>query len=252
MPTSVKAGDPITLQIGITGDGPMNLVQAPPLVVLPQLTADFKVTSEPLAGIVEGDAKLFTASIRPRHAGITQIPAIPLSFFDPSTEKFVTVKSEPIAITVAEADRLALGSIVGAANAVGSSSRKVRPNNPTDRSQQLHRCRDHRFRIRTPFLGIVFGAVIPTAVRGVVMGLPATTAFGRFAARNSPATTSQRPAGRRQAQSPLAVASAVKDYVAGILRRPSSSLTRSEITAGLLSSGCQGSVQQLDDVLAQL
>ncbi|GAA4436018.1 BatD family protein [Bremerella cremea] len=114
VPTSVKAGDPITLHIGIRGDGPMDLVQAPPLASLPQLTADFKVANEPLAGIVEGDTKLFTTTIRPRRAGITEIPAIPLSYFDPTTEKFVTVESTPIAIEVAEAERLALESIVGA------------------------------------------------------------------------------------------------------------------------------------------
>ncbi|WP_158265489.1 BatD family protein [Blastopirellula marina] len=113
LPTDVKAGDPITLHIGIRGDGPMELVQAPPLAALPQLTADFKVANEPLAGLVEGDTKLFTTTIRPRREGITEIPAIPLTFFDPAKEAFVTVKSEPIAIHVSKAERLALDSIVG-------------------------------------------------------------------------------------------------------------------------------------------
>ncbi|WP_158545169.1 BatD family protein [Bremerella cremea] len=116
LPTDVKAGDPITLHIGIRGDGPMELVQAPPLAALPQLTADFKVANEPLAGLVEGDTKLFTTTIRPRREGITEIPAIPLTFFDPAKEEFVTVKSEPISIHVSKAERLALDSIVGNAN----------------------------------------------------------------------------------------------------------------------------------------
>ncbi|WP_158264877.1 BatD family protein [Blastopirellula marina] len=121
LPTSVKAGDPITLHIGIRGDGPMELVQAPPLAALPQLTADFKVANEPLAGIVEGDVKLFTTTIRPRREGITEIPAIPLSYFDPTTEKFVTVSSDPIAIHVDPAERLAMDAIVGNATGNGSS-----------------------------------------------------------------------------------------------------------------------------------
>ena len=116
LPTDVKAGDPITLHIGIRGDGPMELVQAPPLAALPQLTADFKVANEPLAGLVEGDTKLFTTTIRPRREGITEIPAIPLTFFDPAKEEFVTVKSDPISIHVSKAERLALDSIVGNAN----------------------------------------------------------------------------------------------------------------------------------------
>ncbi len=112
-PAKVKAGDPITLKIGIRGTGPMELVQAPPLATLPSLTSDFKVSDEPLAGIVQDDIKVFTTSIRPRREGISQVPSIPFSFFDPETEKFVTVQSEPISIEVDKAEKLALDSIVG-------------------------------------------------------------------------------------------------------------------------------------------
>ncbi|HEX5471565.1 MAG TPA: BatD family protein [Lacipirellulaceae bacterium] len=112
-PTNVKAGDPIELSIGISGTGPMELVEAPPLADLPALANDFKVPTEPLAGFVKGNQKLFTVSIRPRRAGIAQIPAIPFSFFDPSIQKFVTVHSDPISIQVAPADTLALDAVVG-------------------------------------------------------------------------------------------------------------------------------------------
>lgn len=116
-PTSVKAGDPITLHIGVRGTGPMDLVQAPPLALLPQLTKNFKVSGDPLAGIVEGDTKVFTTSIRPRKAGIKEIPPIPMSYFDPETESFQTVESAPIPIEVTEAERLALDSIIGQSGA---------------------------------------------------------------------------------------------------------------------------------------
>ncbi len=113
-PTTVKAGDPISLTIGIRGTGPMELVQSPPLSQLNSLTADFKVSNEPLAGIVQDDVKVFNTTIRPRNEGIAQIPAIPFSFFDPDQEQFVTVYSNPIDITVNKADKLAIDSIVGA------------------------------------------------------------------------------------------------------------------------------------------
>ena len=90
-PTSVCAGDPITLNIGIIGTGPMELVQAPPLSTLSSLTADFKVEDQPLAGFVQDDTKVFPTTIRPRREGITVIPPIPFSFFDPETESFETV-----------------------------------------------------------------------------------------------------------------------------------------------------------------
>lgn len=112
-PTTVDAGDPITLNIGIVGSGAMELVQAPPLAEMPELTADFKVADESLAGFVQGDSKVFSTTIRPRQAGTKEIPAIRFSFFDPATEAFETVSSQPIPITVRAAEVLALDSIIG-------------------------------------------------------------------------------------------------------------------------------------------
>jgi tetratricopeptide (TPR) repeat protein len=111
-PTNVKAGDPINLLIGISGTGPMELVQAPPLADLPELTADFKVPSEPLAGFVKDDRKVFSTTIRPRKEGVAHLPPIPFSYFDPAAKKFVTVHSEPISLHVEPADTLALDKVV--------------------------------------------------------------------------------------------------------------------------------------------
>ena len=115
-PLNVRAGDSITLNLGIVGTGPMELVQAPPLSELPELK-QFKVSNQPLAGYVKDDSKVFSTTIRPRKAGITEIPAIPFSFFNPETEQFETVHSAPIAITVGKAESLALDAIVGAKSA---------------------------------------------------------------------------------------------------------------------------------------
>ena len=112
-PVEVKAGDPITLQIGVRGTGPMELVQAPPLHTIPSLTEDFKVADESLAGVVQGDVKVFVTTIRPRNESVTQIPAIPFSYFDPEPEQFITVQSDPISIKVDEAETLTLNSIIG-------------------------------------------------------------------------------------------------------------------------------------------
>jgi tetratricopeptide (TPR) repeat protein len=116
-PAEVKAGDAITLLLGIAGTGPMDLVQAPPLADLPELVKDFKVPHEPLAGYVDGDRKVFTTTIRPRHEGVTEIPAIPLTFFDPATGEFVTTRSQPIPIKVTPADMLVLDDAVVTNNA---------------------------------------------------------------------------------------------------------------------------------------
>ena len=123
-PSHVSAGDPIKLNLGIVGTGPMDLVQAPPLAELPALS-NFKIPNEPLAGFVRDNTKLFSTSIRPRHEGISEIPPISFSFFNPTTEKFETVFSNPIAITVDKAESLALEAIVAAQSRKQSSNRSA-------------------------------------------------------------------------------------------------------------------------------
>ncbi|MEM8678074.1 MAG: BatD family protein [Planctomycetota bacterium] len=112
-PSSVAAGDPVTLQIGIRGTGPMELVQAPPLARIPEFARDFRVTDEPLAGVVDGDTKVFVTTIRPRNEEVAAIPGVPFSFFDPATGSYRTATSDPIPLSVSPAESLALDSIVG-------------------------------------------------------------------------------------------------------------------------------------------
>ena len=112
-PRTVKVGDPITLNIGITGKGPMDVLRAPPLADQASLIRDFKVPNEPLAGFVDGTQKVFSTAIRPLREGTTEIPPIEYSYFDPQQAAFVSIKSDPISITVDAADVLKLDSIVG-------------------------------------------------------------------------------------------------------------------------------------------
>lgn len=112
-PTTVDAGDPITLKLGITGDGPMNLIQAPPLSELTVLTRDFQVVDQSLAGYVQDNTKAFVTSIRPRNKSVQEIPALPFSFFNPETDSYQTVFTDPIPITVNASEQLSLDSIIG-------------------------------------------------------------------------------------------------------------------------------------------
>ena len=119
---TVDAGDPVTLRIGVVGDGPMDLVQAPPLAELSGLTAGFKVEDQSLAGFVQDETKVFVTTIRPRSSGVSEIPPIPFSFFDPEKEAFETVYSDAIPLTVNESESLSLDSIVSGANALPESA----------------------------------------------------------------------------------------------------------------------------------
>ncbi len=115
-PTAAKAGDPITLNIAVRGDGPMDRVQPPLLNEQDSLTKNFKVADESLAGFVDGNQKLFTTTIRPLSESVTEIPSIEFSFFDPRNEKFVTVQSKPIPVEVSAAETLSFDKIVANTN----------------------------------------------------------------------------------------------------------------------------------------
>lgn len=107
-PLNPQTGDPVTLTITIEGDGSMDVLRAPQLNQQGQITKNFKVTDDSLAGTVEGSKKTFTTTLRPLNAQVTEIPPIEYSYFDPETESFVTVSSEAIPLTVREAEILAL------------------------------------------------------------------------------------------------------------------------------------------------
>jgi len=111
-PTEVAVGDPITLTMTLSGPDNLDLLQAPALAQVPELTADFQVPDENLAGSVEGKGKRFTQSIRAKSDAVTRIPPIPLAWFDPKTEKFEVVYSKPIPLTVKPAQRMAVSQIV--------------------------------------------------------------------------------------------------------------------------------------------
>jgi len=113
-PRTCSVGDPIRLVIAIDGTGPMELVRAPALSENKELVAGFKVPDESLAGVVDGQRKVFATTIRPLHEEVTEIPPISYTYFDPQAAEFVTVRSQPIPIEVNSAETLALDEVVSA------------------------------------------------------------------------------------------------------------------------------------------
>jgi len=116
-PTEVSVGDPISITIDITsnGSGRLDSLQPPPLVDQKALTTDFRVPDEELAGVVENGVKRFTQSIRAMHDQVTEIPPIAFAYFDPRREQYVTLKSDPIPISVKESTRMAVSQVVDSA-----------------------------------------------------------------------------------------------------------------------------------------
>jgi len=98
-PTRVEQGQPITLAVSIRG-APLEGVAAPDLTKHPELVSRFDFTADELVGDREGGAKVFRRAVFPKQIGEQTVPAISWSYFDPREERYVTLTSEPISISV--------------------------------------------------------------------------------------------------------------------------------------------------------
>ena len=99
-PTVVQSGDPISLKMIISGSGNFDRVKPP---VFSGTGANWK-TYPPSAGKVKStggtEQKEFEQAIIPTNPGVRRIPAITFAYFDPKSKKYVSLRSDPIAITL--------------------------------------------------------------------------------------------------------------------------------------------------------
>jgi len=100
-PVKVNVGDPITLTIKVGGSKYLKPVQWPAIEQIPQLAENFKIPSQKATPTVENGFKVFTQTIRANNDKVTQIPPIPLPFFDADKGKYVIAETEPIKLEVA-------------------------------------------------------------------------------------------------------------------------------------------------------
>jgi hypothetical protein len=106
-------GDPITLNVELSGPAYLDHVALPPLTGQPALARDFRIPEEMAEGKVAGGHKVFTQTLRALRSDVTEIPAIELPYFDTESGAYRTARSEPIPLKVSEA------RIVTAADAEG-------------------------------------------------------------------------------------------------------------------------------------
>lgn len=111
-PTNARVGDPLTVNLSIAGVGQMELLQPPPVASLPEFAGKFQVDEDRLPGVVNGRVKTFTLSVRALTPDVTEFPAIPFAYFDPDAERFVTVYSDPIPLTISAAEKMSVTQIV--------------------------------------------------------------------------------------------------------------------------------------------
>jgi hypothetical protein len=244
LPTDVAAGEPITLTLFVQGEGQLENLQAPDLTAIAELTRDFIVPDEPLAGVVQDNVKAFSVSIRPRNENVKTIPSIGLSYFDPQLEQFATTSSEPIPITVRPAERLDLDKIIAAAG--GDSQAQKNPFAPMAGSLD-----EPAVTLPRPWMLVGVLAVPPA----VFVMLLAGVGLARRAGPRSDGKTghrvhrSIRSLGR--AKTPEAVGAAVQQALRDALGRSAAGVTEQEALRDLSTRGVSEAIlDELRGVLA--
>lgn len=98
-PLRVEQGQPVTLSVAIKGT-PLTGVAGPNLAAQAELVSRFDFTNDELVADSEEGAKVFRRAIFPKTPGEQTIPPLRWSYFNPQTEQYVTLFSEPLAIIV--------------------------------------------------------------------------------------------------------------------------------------------------------
>ena len=101
-PTTVKINDPITVTITISGIGNLDSVRLPDIDYGNNLSVydqDIEVNKKVFEDKIGGE-KIFKQIIIPRNIDFKEIPAVTISYFDPSTSSYLMLTSEAIPIKV--------------------------------------------------------------------------------------------------------------------------------------------------------
>ena len=113
-PLSARVGDPLTLTLTLSGAGNLADTQPPDVATVPEIASSFK-TYEATAE-TEGGTRQFSYSLRPLTSDVTEFPSIPVSYFDVEQERFVTIRTDPIPVTITAAETLSETDIIDSAD----------------------------------------------------------------------------------------------------------------------------------------
>jgi len=132
-PTHVKAGDPVTLRVEISGVGNLSAVGTP-LIEVGEGIKMYDPTLEEEEKIVNdqyGGRRTYEYILIPETGGILEIPPVQFAYFNPVAEEYVTLQSAPIFVhsagEVAAEESGGYGLSRKDIEAVGSDIRYIKP-----------------------------------------------------------------------------------------------------------------------------
>lgn len=104
--TTVKAGDPVTLRVVVSGTGNLKLIKQPEVNFPkdfdkydPKITDKTKLTTSGVGGNM-----VYDFLVVPRNQGQFTIPEVSLTYYDTHANTYKTVKTKPFALTVTPGD----------------------------------------------------------------------------------------------------------------------------------------------------
>jgi hypothetical protein len=99
-PVQVAVGAPITLELRMRSREYLENLELRPLCEQTLLTSDFAIPHQRPLFAYDGDAKVFTESLRPVRSDIETIGTIEVPYFDTDLGQYVVAQSKPVAIEV--------------------------------------------------------------------------------------------------------------------------------------------------------
>lgn len=107
-PNSSKeyVGDKIELTIAVTGNRNLYTVHAPDLKLQPKFSGLFRLSDLPPAEEIRANTKYFKIELRPLSTAVNEIPPVEFSFFDPDSQKYSTLFSASIPLTVTDRPKI--------------------------------------------------------------------------------------------------------------------------------------------------
>lgn len=101
----VQVGEPIALSFTLRGDGDLSAAGIPRLDAPGLLDpSHFRVPEDSPTGLIDEEGKHFEVMVRVLDGEVREIPSLEYAWFDPSTGRFETTRTRPIALSVAAAE----------------------------------------------------------------------------------------------------------------------------------------------------
>lgn len=244
-PTVLNVGDPLTLMIRVAGPEPLDRVPPLELEHVPAFARNFRMPTETAIPALTPTAAIFSLTMRPRADTVKEVPAVELSYFDPTTGQYAVASSKPLSLKVQATNEVTLDETEEeAAAATVPDAEKKTPEGPPPLPADADPFKTGEpgasARLGSPVVLAVI--LLPVAVWALATGVEARRrlrerdpagrrrrrAIGRARSRLAKAASGRR-AGPLHAAA--GVSDALRGYAADMLGASEASLTSAECAA---------------------